>query len=333
MSLKIAGGAEDNGCPDQELSTSDQATAPASPARSFFMLASMKKYMHWFGSAVAVIGIFFVAIRLRDYSAQIDFKDFGQEIWWVVGACAVAYCIANTLMALAWWNLLVQFGAVTPRHWAIRTYGISQLAKYVPGNIFHLAGRQAMGMAAGVSGWSLAKSTFWELGMLAIAGSLFGALVLPLLVTWLPLQLGLVAFVLALAVVAVAFAIYFGPAALRAFGLYVTFVTISGVLFVCLIEMIFPSALTSSSSWIVLCSAYIVAWLIGLVTPGAPAGVGVRELILVFLLQGLVGESELVLTVVLGRVVTVTGDFLFFLVSSLHKKGKAIAVRGPGTQS
>jgi uncharacterized membrane protein YbhN (UPF0104 family) len=75
----------------------------------------------------------------------------------------------------------------------------------------------------------------------------------------------------------------------------------------------------------VLCSAYVVAWLIGLVTPGAPAGVGVRELILVFLLQGLVGESELLLTVVLGRVVTVTGDFLFFLVSWLLKQRTPIA--------
>jgi hypothetical protein len=285
----------------------------------------MKKYMHWFGSAIAVIGIFFVAIRLRDYSDQIDFKDLGWEIWWAVGGCAVAYCLANNLMALAWWNLLVQFGAVTPRRWAIRTYGISQLAKYVPGNIFHLAGRQAMGMAAGVPGWALAKSTFWELGFLAIAGSLFGALVLPLLVTWLPLELGAAAFVLTLAVVAGALAIYFGPAALRAFALYVSFVTMSGVLFVCLIETIFPSAVTSASGWIVLCSAYVVAWLIGLVTPGAPAGVGVRELILVFLLQGLVGESELLLTVVLGRVVTVTGDFLFFLVSWLLKKRTPIS--------
>ncbi len=320
MSLKMAGGAHEKGRPDQELLASEQETA----TRSSPMLAGVKKYMHWFGSAVAVIGIFFVAIRLRDYSAQIDFKNFGQDIWWVVGGCAVAYCLANNLMALAWWNLLVQFGSVTPRRWAIRTYGISQLAKYVPGNIFHLAGRQAMGMAAGVSGWTLAKSTFWELGMLAIAGSLFGALVLPLVVPWLPLPLGIAAFVVALAVVAVGFAMYFGRAALRAFGLYLTFVTISGVLFVCLIEMIFPSAITSSSGWIVLCSAYIVAWFIGLVTPGAPAGVGVRELILVFLLQGLVGESELVLTVVLGRVVTVAGDFLFFLVSWLLKKSDPV---------
>jgi hypothetical protein len=325
MSLKMAGGVEENGHPDQELSTPDRAVAPASVGRGSSVLAGMKKYMHWFGSAVAVIGIFFVAIRLRDYSDQIDFKDLGWEIWWAVGGCAVAYCLANNLMALAWWNLLVQFGAVTPRRWAIRTYGISQLAKYVPGNIFHLAGRQAMGMAAGVPGWALAKSTFWELGFLAIAGSLFGALVLPLLITWLPLELGAAAFVLALAVVAGALAVYFGPAALRAFALYVSFVTISGVLFVCLIETIFPSAVTSPSGWIVLCSAYVVAWLIGLVTPGAPAGVGVRELILVFLLQGLVGESELLLTVVLGRVVTVTGDFLFFLVSWLLKQRTPIA--------
>ncbi|WP_262296284.1 hypothetical protein [Microvirga sesbaniae] len=326
MSLKMAGNAQENGCPDRELARPAPAAGPASATRSSSVLTGMKKHMHWFGSAVAVVGIFFVAIRLRDYSGQIDFKGLGSELWWAVGVCAVAYCIANNLMALGWWNLLVQFGAITPRRWAIRTYGISQLAKYVPGNIFHLAGRQAMGMASGVPGWSLAKSTFWELGLLAISGSMFGALVLPLLVPWLPMQLGIVAFVVAVAVVTAALAVYFGRAAVRAFGHYVSFVTLSGVLFVCLIEMVFPSAITSPSGWIVLCSAYIVAWLIGLVTPGAPAGVGVRELILVFLLQGLVGESELLLTVVLGRIVTVTGDFLFFVTSWLQKKADATAV-------
>jgi glycosyltransferase 2 family protein len=286
----------------------------------------LKRYLHWAGSALAAVGIIFVAIRLRDYSGQIDLKDFGRELWWVVGGCALVYGLSNAMLALAWWNLLRQFGTDPSRRWAIRTYGISQLAKYVPGNIFHLAGRQAIGMAAGVPGWSLAKSSIWELGLIALAGSLFGLLALPLVFASLPLQLGVSGFVLAVMIVAAVLRTSFGPAAVWAFGWYVGFLAMSGVLFVSLIGATFPSAVASGANWIVLCGAYVLAWLAGLLTPGAPAGVGVRELVLLFLLKGLVGESELLLAVVLGRVVTVVGDLLFFVIASLQKRNEPIGV-------
>ena len=80
------------------------------------------------------------------------------------------------MLAYAWWNLLEQFGASVSKRWAAKIYGLSQLAKYVPGNIFHLAGRQAMGMSAGVGGRILAKSALWELGIILIAGAVFGFL-------------------------------------------------------------------------------------------------------------------------------------------------------------
>jgi hypothetical protein len=284
------------------------------------------RYLHWAGSALAAVGIVFVAIRLRDYGGQIGLKDFGRELWWVVGGCALVYGLSNAMLALAWWHLLGRFGTEPSRRWAIRTYGISQLAKYVPGNIFHLAGRQAIGMAAGVPGWSLAKSSLWELGLIALAGSLFGLLALPLVIASLPLQLGVSGFVLAVMIVAAVLRTSFGPAAVWAFGWYVGFLAVSGVLFVGLIGATFPPAVASGANWIVLCGAYVLAWLAGLLTPGAPAGVGVRELVLLFLLKGLVGESELLLAVVLGRVVTVVGDLLFFLVASLQKRSEPIGV-------
>jgi glycosyltransferase 2 family protein len=59
--------------------------------------------------------------------------------------------------------------------------------------------------------------------------------------------------------------------------------------------------------------SYILAWLVGLVTPGAPAGMGVRELVLLFLLSDQLSETVLLLAVILGRMVTVTGDLFFFI--------------------
>ena len=92
-------------------------------------------------------------------------------------------------------------GHPVARRWAIKTYGLSQIGKYIPGNVFQFAARQARGMAAGVPGWALARSAAWELGLLAVCGALFGFLVLPLVAPWLPGRSSAVLFLLALAAV------------------------------------------------------------------------------------------------------------------------------------
>lgn len=279
----------------------------------------MKHALHWGGSALAILGIVFVAIRLRDYGAEIDFARFDSEAWLGVAGLALIYGASNLMLAMAWWNLLKQFGANTSRRWAIRVYGISQIARYVPGNIFHLAGRQAMGAAAGLSNWPLAKSAVWELGLISVTGALFGLLVLPLLLPHLSVMVSAGIFAAALGVAAILLWRHVGPAVTRAFVWHAAFLAISGLLFVGLIELLADkpgSGLLMSP----LIGAYVLAWLAGLVTPGAPAGLGVRELVLLFLLNGVVGEADLLLAVVLGRVVTVCGDALFFFFAGVRNR-------------
>ena len=279
----------------------------------------LKRGLHWGGSALAIVGILFVALRLRDYSAEIDFSRFGLVKWSAVVGLALIYGLANLMLALAWWNLLGQFGASTSRRLAVKVYGFSQLAKYVPGNIFHLAGRQAMGMAAGVPGWSLVKSAIWELGLISSSGGLFGLLTLPLLLPSLPATASTWLFVAVIWAAAALLWRFLGPLVARAFGWQVGFLAISGVLFVGLLELVSEVPLTGAGVWLALVGAYVLAWLAGLVTPGAPAGVGVRELVLLFLLKGIVSEADLLLAVVLGRLVTVTGDLFFFAAASLTR--------------
>ena len=61
------------------------------------------------------------------------------------------------------------------------------------------------------------------------------------------------------------------------------------------------------------CGSYVVAWLACLVTPGAPAGVGIREVVLFTLLNPVVSEADLLAAIIFGRIVTVGGDVLFYL--------------------
>lgn len=276
----------------------------------------LKRTLHWGGSAVAIAGIVFVALRLYGYGAEIDFARFDLMAWSWVAALALIYGLSNLMLALAWWNLLGQFGARTSRRWAVRVYGISQIAKYVPGNIFHLAGRQAMGMTAGVAARALAQSALWELGLLALAGALFGFLAAPLLWSTLPVLVSAGAFGAMTVGTVIVLRRLLSPAVSTALIWQIIFLIVSGALFIGILTIVAPAAI-AVSIFPALCGAYVIAWLVGLVTPGAPAGVGVRELVLLYLLTGIIGEADLLLTVILGRVVTVLGDAGFFALTLL----------------
>lgn len=274
---------------------------------------------------MAVAGSVFVALRLRDQVTEIDFARFNGTIWLAVVGMALVYGLSSLLLALAWWNLLNQFDAHPSLRWAIKAYGISQIAKYVPGNIIHLAGRQALGLAAGLPGWPLAKSAVWELGLIAATGALFGGLALPLLVAGFPIAMGLTLFLMALGGTATLLWHIAGPPVTRALGWYTVFLAISGILFVVLINLVDSSANQLRAILLPVVGTYVLAWLAGLVTPGAPAGIGVREMVLLILLNGLVSQAELLLAVLLGRLVTVGGDMVFLGIAlAMHSENQPV---------
>ncbi len=276
------------------------------------MPAHLRRVLHWIGSALALLGVAFIVVRLKQYAAGFDLGSFDAVDWIVLSALATVYGASNIMLALAWRNLLYHCGERTALSWAVRTYGISQLAKYIPGNVFHFAGRQAIGASAGLRGWPLARSALWELGLMAVVGALFSLLALPLVIPAVSPVAAIGFFTLAIAIAAAASFHLLGKHVVLALGELTIFLFISGAVFVGVLIVANPWWEIGWKLIPTLCGAYVVAWLIGLVTPGAPAGVGIREFTLLFLMSGLFSESTLLLAVVLGRVVSVVGDVLFF---------------------
>jgi hypothetical protein len=282
------------------------------------MRFSLKHWLHFIGGVLCLFAVGFVLIRLNTYAKQIDFNRFNVTAWVMIGLLTLVYGASNCLLAQAWWHLLAFFDAKVKRGWAAKVYGLSQLAKYLPGNILHLAGRQALGMAAELPVRALVKSTLWELGLIAVAGPVFGFLALPLVWPGLPVFVSGVIFVATLVFCIIALGWLLSPSVAAAFIWQVIFLALSGTVFISILALITPSFVTFST-FSALCGAYVIAWLAGLVTPGAPAGVGVRELVLLFLIGGQVEQTNLLLAIVLGRLVTVGGDFFYFLTALFIK--------------
>lgn len=274
---------------------------------------AIKRGAHWLGSATALLCLFFVTSRLWEYGSGADLSWLGRNDWVMLVGLAMVYGAANITLAMAWWHLLRHYGMPSTRNWAVRTYGISQIAKYLPGNIFHLAGRQYMGMLAGLDGRALAKSVAAELGLIVVAGMSFFILAWLLIASNLT-AIGAMTLFLVILGLTVWILVRRSASLVGSALLYQsTYLAIGGLVFVGTLVVVAPDVPFSPSLVVGCCGAFVCAWLAGFVTPGAPAGAGVREMVLWFLLSGQVNQQDILIAVLFGRMVTVTGDFLFYL--------------------
>jgi hypothetical protein len=57
---------------------------------------------------------------------------------------------------------------------------------------------------------------------------------------------------------------------------------------------------------------YAVAWFLGLITPGAPAGMGVRETVITTMLKGSLSPSDAFAVAILFRIATTVADLFLF---------------------
>lgn len=270
-----------------------------------------KLLLKFVGGGLGLAGVLFICFRLYEHADEIDLGRFELTDWILLSGFCVTYGLANLLLARAWWCQLRFLGVKYEWAGAAHIYGVSQLAKYVPGNVFQIAGRQALGMAAGLPALPLVKSAVWELVLIASVAATYGILALPLMSHSFSSWASVFVFLLLLSTMYGGSVRWLGQDIGFAVLWYAVFLMLSGMIFLGVLTVVvgydFPPSLIPA-----LCGAYVLAWLAGLVTPGAPAGVGVREAVMMLALAPLFDSPDIVLAVVLGRMVTIAGDVLFF---------------------
>lgn len=275
----------------------------------------IKKFLHVAGSFLAVIAIFFVIVRFRSYLSEVNFSTVVAESWPFLVIMSLCYGISGLFLAKIWGCCLEYLEVRVNFLTTTWVYGYSQLGKYIPGNIFHLAGRQALGMAENLPAGKTMKSLVWELGILAIGAA---GLFCPVFIAYFLFPFwstsGFVGiFIFCCVTVPWLVGRLLGEKIRAAILWCLSFLCIMGAIFVVLLLQITAHPLNLGKCFI-LAGGYVVAWFIGLMTPGAPAGMGMREATMLLLTRGMpIPEADLLLAVVLCRIVTTAGDFLFFL--------------------
>jgi hypothetical protein len=255
-----------------------------------------------------------------------------------VTAGALVYGLGGFLLAEAWRQILAAEGEPSSALQYYAVYGRTQIAKYLPGNCFHFAGRQLLGRSLGHGQGRLALASLIETASLITIATAYA---LPLVwrsldLAWpwsLPLA-GLGAILLALAA---GHAMPDGPikARLRATWpgqrigapgsrewwrlvraglLHAVFFLLAGTI-LWLLTLVADSAQRAPLGPLACTAAMALAWVAGFATPGASAGIGVREAILIMLLTGRLGSEASAVAALAFRLVTTGGDALSWAIA------------------
>lgn len=292
------------------------------------MHKNRKYYLYLAGNLLALIGLAVIGWKLWKWRGELSLE-LSLSLAAHLMAIALLYTFAGFILSVAWRNNLIHGGGNLPLHQAIKLYGTSQLAKYVPGNIIQFIARQAMGRAMNLPHKILALATFWELALIALVS---GSFIFPLLsnatlMRILPFSDRWCAFftpalgwgLLTATVVALywflrrRFSKYLAASLLCYYG----YTAIMGVTFVLVLLLLDASVITSGTCGLFFCLA-IIAYLVGFAVPGAPSGIGIREGFLLFFLQGPLTEQTVLMAALLWRVVSIGGDVFFYLITKLR---------------
>jgi uncharacterized membrane protein YbhN (UPF0104 family) len=291
--------------------------------------------IRWVGLLITASAVGFVAWSL--YTSDLLATDAWMNTHVIVGVILAALIFTLSLCCVyTAWYLVVRSVSEVKIGWleGFYIYSTSEIYKYVPSNIMHHVGRYYMLRRRGVEHSAASWGILAEMGLM-VAASLLVALVFgtPLIRTavldlapegW-PVLLGGAAIVIVIVVGAsVALVLRRAKiqdlvrpflrievliAGLQAFLLQVTARTVSGFALWWLASDLLGAHQPSIPNVI---AVWAAAWVAGYLTPGASAGLGVREAVIIGLFVGLgVPIEGATLVAIAFRVATTLGDLMF----------------------
>lgn len=290
------------------------------------------------GRILAAFSIVFVIYSL--YKIDIDWSHFTHP--YVIfldilglSLLVVLYSYINAFI----WKLYIDFfsGVHAPTYEVIIIYLKSNIAKYLPGNVIQYVGRNVLGKKLEIGQKSIVMATVAELISL-VCGNIFFALVMSLQNTksvvgrlWAEYNLRKsVSVISILGIVIVVICICYllksgfvrklrdnitGDKIKKVVRLFCIVFILYSIVFVvsALILLRIFYILNANIGFANVASANALSWLAGYIVPGAPGGIGIREVVLVWLLEAECLPEIVILAAVLLRVCVILGDFLSFL--------------------
>lgn len=312
------------------------------------MGTSMKKKINYFKfiGHLLMIGAFYYIIRLF-MSFDVDWSILlRQNVMMFAFLSVLSYIVNIYAMAYLWKNILAFFSQKEIAYRSIYPpYVKSNIAKYLPGGVMTYVSRNVLCKDMGLSQLQIAGSSIVEIGV-----TLFSNMILILLFARKSLvsvlqkytlfshgQILLYLFIIGSVFLLTALSLilckkidighfiktYFNITFVKLFltnSLICIALTIfSSVFFLLAVNSVTPISLDQAFQ---IAGCNFVAFVIGFIVPGAPGGMGIREAVFTFLLQGVCKVDLLLIFAVLQRLFSVLADILAYVIYLILENAK-----------
>lgn len=284
---------------------------------------------------LVMISLYFIANIVIENYENIAHFEINITNLLILFLLLIINSIIYVLFSLSWLALLR--GRYENFHFihSFRIIALSQIGKYLPGNVGHFVGRFYLAKEH-ISKQDITYTIFVEQIMLVAASLLIGSFYVYYFDISKYISFNGIAFGLfVLICMAVLVPLFLRFIRKKVDMLKLDMLTISKVFFL-FCAMVFGGGLTiyvltlivsplSDVGYIQCVSGFAISFLVGFVVPGAPGGIGVREYSFVLLFTPFLGELYALQIIIMYRFVTIGADLLVFGIGKiLNNKKKEI---------
>ncbi|AFY47388.1 putative integral membrane protein [Nostoc sp. PCC 7524] len=292
------------------------------------MTIKLKQILRWVILGATLV---FVGKALKDNWGEVTAIRIDEVGWSILAIATGITLLAHTWAGWIWTWILKELNQPVPPSQFIQVYLKTNLAKYLPGNVWHYYGRIVAAKNANITAGAATLSVLLEPLLMAAAaliivvffGSQFAAPKTTLTLRGLQLlSLAIILYavhprflnpVISLLSKLKAKKSHLQPSAVVSIARYplrpllgeLGFLTLRGMGFILTVYALMPLNLNQIP---LLLGAFSCAWLLGLVVPGAPGGLGVFEATAIALLQHRFPSAAVISAIALYRLISIIAE-------------------------
>jgi len=290
-----------------------------------------KQLIKYTGSLIAVLSIIYVISNLGKTDWGYVSSSFSLCSLPVLILLICLYVIVNLIRAYNWTRIVHYFGNKGKNSIElIVLYMKTEIAKYIPSNMVHFAGRHIFARELGYKDSVLLASNIFDMVFLLGVAMIIVSAGLICEVIHIPQFIlehiseavyKIIVIVLTLTGLSTLFVLL-----IKRKNQFLEYIRLNKIKDIVIIILLFlPGFILSTmilmfiyrfilgsqvglNDSLFFFTAFTLAWTAGFIIPGAPGGIGIREAVILFLFGGLYGENSTAVAAVIMRLVSVCGD-------------------------
>lgn len=285
-----------------------------------------KKVSKLIGILLTAVSFIFLTNILIENINKISIEKYNLSSFYLFIFGIIIVIIGHMILAYSWYLLINKYNSNFKLKNSIMIISLSQLAKYIPGNIAHLVGRLLL-----ASHWfkktTILKTMIVESIILIFVASIFsfmweGSYTYIKSIYLVGYSTYIFSFFVSIITLLYILRRRYSWSQIRIFIVIALMYSISFLLYGILIYLLFVHVFDVYSLSIWQCTiTFAMAFLVGYILPGAPGGIGVREAIFILLFaNSSITESIIFQVIIIIRIIAISGDLSLFIIANFYQK-------------